>query len=220
MKTTPSSRPEGRPGSAARPPTTVGGFATDEVVSALQKEIRRGHEENAVLLAHELVATSAELEEFLWLRLLVISVEDVGFGDPTAAVLVEALHRIRETLCAAEGPRARDRELFAVHAIRYLCRSPKDRSSDEMALWVRMASEVGTGPAPGGGAAGGAAEHRARPTIPDYALDMHTAAGKEMGRGLRHFMEEGARVSPEAPGRDTTYRERIMALLDEKEATR
>jgi hypothetical protein len=30
------------------------------------------------------------------------------------------------------------------------------------------------------------------PTIPDYALDMHTMKGKAMGRGLDHFRKEGA----------------------------
>ena len=175
---------------------TTHGFSADQVISALQKEIRRGHTENAVLLAHEMITTGTELEEFLWRRLLVISVEDVGFGDTGAAVLVNALNQMRSAL----GEDARDRELFAVHSIRHLCGCPKDRSSDEMTLWVKMAAERG----------------RALPSIPEYALDKHTAAGKKMGRGLRHFMEEGARVRPEVPDRDRTYRERITAMLDEQ----
>ena len=47
----------------------------DEVVSAFQKSIRRGLLENALLLAYEMYVTSAELEEHLWTRLSVISVE-------------------------------------------------------------------------------------------------------------------------------------------------
>src|SRR6478609_4426452 len=35
------------------------------------------------------------------------------------------------------------------------------------------------------------------PTIPDYALDMHTMKGKAMGRGLDHFRKEGAKLVPE-----------------------
>jgi replication-associated recombination protein RarA len=54
------------------------GLAADEVISALQKEIRRGQVENAALLAYEMVTTSPELEAFLWRRLLVISIEDPG----------------------------------------------------------------------------------------------------------------------------------------------
>ena len=34
------------------------------------------------------------------------------------------------------------------------------------------------------------------PTIPDYALDMHTMKGKAMDRGLDHFRAEGAWLIP------------------------
>ena len=39
----------------------------------------------------------------------------------------------------------------------------------------------------------GAQTNGASPTIPDYALDMHTMKGKAMGRGLDHFRKEKAR---------------------------
>ncbi|MCK4515937.1 MAG: hypothetical protein KAU31_11805, partial [Spirochaetaceae bacterium] len=82
-----------------------------------------------------------------------------------------------------------------------LCGCRKDRSSDEMTLWAKMATGRG----------------EARPAIPDYALDMHTAEGKKLGRGLQHFLEEGAQVAPEFPERDRAYRDRIMKMLDEKD---
>ena len=43
----------------------------------------------------------------------------------------------------------------------------------------------------------GAQTNGASPTIPDYALDMHTMKGKAMGRGLDHFRKEGAKLMPE-----------------------
>ncbi|MFN2305195.1 MAG: hypothetical protein ACK2TV_15815, partial [Anaerolineales bacterium] len=52
---------------------TVHDLAADEVISALQKEIRRSHTENACQLAYELIQTSPDLEHKLWQRLLVIS---------------------------------------------------------------------------------------------------------------------------------------------------
>ncbi len=165
----------------------------DEVISALQKEIRRGHTENAALIAYELLLTSEQAEDYLWLRLQVISVEDVGLAQPNAPVLVRTLEQIRRSFARDHG----DRFLFAIHAVRFLCGCQKDRSSDELLTWMRLAADQGA----------------ARPSIPDYALDMHTTAGKARGRGLRHFLEEGAQVAPELPGRDTTYRERILALL-------
>lgn len=170
----------------------------DQVISALQKEIRRGNTENAVLLAYEMILTSPALEDYLWQRLQVISVEDVGFGDPTAPVLIHALCQMARGFDRAVG----ERRLFAVHAVRYLCQAQKDRSSDEMVNWLSRAMARG----------------EARPQIPDYALDMHTAAGQQMGRGRRHFFEEGARIAPELANRDRTYLERIMQDLAKEQA--
>lgn len=174
---------------------TVHDLAADEVISALQKEIRRGNQENAAMLAYEMVATSPELERKLWDRLAVISVEDVGFGELDAPVLIHAL----ETLSHRFEYGAGDRTLFAIHAVRYLATRQKDRSSDEMLNWLKRAVE----------------QEGARPTIPDYALDMHTARGREMGRGVSHFMHEGAQINPEWSGRDKTYRERLLQVLKE-----
>jgi len=176
---------------------TYHGYAADQVISALQKEIRRGNTENAVLLAYEMVITSAPLEVYLWQRLMVISVEDIGLGEPNAPVLINALHQMLMTFDRNLG----ERKLFAVHAVRYLCECKKDRSSDEMIVWVKMATERG----------------EVCPRIPDYALDMHTADGLAMGRSLRHFFEIGAKLFPEKPDRDLTYRQRIMDILDEIE---
>src|SRR5215212_9058418 len=130
---------------------TLHGFAADQVISALQKEIRRGHTENAVLLAYEMARTSSAMEDYLWQRLLVIAVEDIGFGEPQAPILMHALHQTVQTFDRSVG----ERVLFAVHAVRYLCGCPKDRSSDEMLNWVMRAVASG----------------QVRAQIPDYALD-------------------------------------------------
>jgi replication-associated recombination protein RarA len=173
--------------------TTRHGLPADEVISALQKEIRRGREENAALLAYEMATTSPDLETMLWQRLKVISVEDVGWGDLRAAPLVDALDRLHQGFEFGST----DRLLFAVHAVRVLARSPKDRSSDEMTQWLARAVEDG----------------EAGPQIPDYAVDRHTQRGRRLGRGYKHFYEEAARVLPEAPDRDLSYRDRLLALL-------
>lgn len=173
-------------------------FPADEVISALQKEIRRGHGENAALLAYELFTTSAELEAKLWTRLLVISVEDVGLGDRNLPILINTLYEMAQRFDRAAFPP--DRGLFAIHAVRLLASSPKDRSSDEMYNWLRLSVEEGG----------------LRPAIPDYAIDMHTARGQAMGRDVQHFLAEGAQVKPELEGRDRTYRERVLNLLANK----
>ena len=176
---------------------TFNGFQADHVISALQKEIRRGNAENAALLAYEMIITSPALEDYLWHRLQVISVEDVGFGEPLAPVVIRSLFEMNEACDRAVG----ERKLYAIHAVRYLCACRKDRSSDEMINWINHASQSG----------------KLLPVIPDYALDMHTAEGQKKGRGRRYFFEEASRTSPEVPDRDRTYLERIMKMLDSGE---
>lgn len=176
---------------------TFNGFQADHVISALQKEIRRGNTENAALLAHEMIITSPALEDYLWHRLKVISVEDIGFGEVLAPVLIQSLFQMTSACDRATG----ERKLYAIHAVRYLCACRKDRSSDEMINWINHAGKHGD----------------LRPVIPEYALDMHTAEGQKKGRGRRHFFEEASRTHPEVPDRDRTYLERILKMLDSGE---
>jgi replication-associated recombination protein RarA len=177
---------------------TAHGFRADELISTFQKSIRRGLVENAALVAYELYVTSAELEEHLWRRLGVISVEDVGFANTQAPALIDALYRLHVRASRGTG----DRFLFLLHGVRLLAGSTKDRSTDEMANWIVRVVESG----------------ERLPEIPDVAYDMHTRRGRELGRDLDHFLREGAIVEPEWEERDRTYRERLLALL-EREAS-
>ncbi|HLV37027.1 MAG TPA: hypothetical protein VKY59_18020 [Spirillospora sp.] len=174
---------------------TLHDFPADEVISALQKEIRRGHTENAALLAYEMLITSPELEAYLWHRLQVISVEDIGYGNLQAPVLIETLYQMHQRIPRPRG----DRYLFAIHAVRVLCQSQKERGSDELLNWVAQAVD----------------KQGILPEIPDYALDMHTRRGQEMGRDYAHFLKEASKVAPEVPDRDTTYLDRLLAALNE-----
>jgi replication-associated recombination protein RarA len=174
--------------------TTEHGFAADEVISALQKSIRRGLVENALLLGWEMYLTSPEMEQMLWSRLCVIAVEDVGLGNPTAPILTETLFQQHQRY-----PRpGHDRFLFAGHAIRVLASGLKDRTSDDMVSWAKQVVALG----------------ERRPEIPDFALDMHTRRGAEMGRDYRWFIEEASRVDPEIPDKDQTYRHWILDALE------
>ena len=174
---------------------TYHGFKADHVISALQKEIRRGNAENAALLAYEMCLTSPAMEDYMWERLKVMSVEDIGFGDVMAPVIIQSLYAI-----TAASDRAMDeRKLYAVHAVRYLCGCEKDRSSDEMINWIMKSVDSGD----------------TTLTIPDYALDMHTAEGQKKGRGRRHFFEEASKTIPEKKDRNRTYLDRILKMLEE-----
>jgi len=170
---------------------TRNGLPADEVISALQKSIRRGLHEQAIDFAYEMYISSPQLEEKLWRRLLVISVEDVGFGDVTAPVLIHSLSEMRKSFAYADG----DRPMFFMHAIRYLCQCPKERSTDCLKNLVMHKFA-----------------HGYVPEVPDYALDMHTTRGKAGGKDVIHFLEEASRVEPVMEGYDDTYRQRLIEL--------
>ena len=173
--------------------TTRNGYAGDEVISALQKSIRRGLEEQACMFAYELYISSPQLEEKLWRRLLTISVEDIGMGNPMAAIVVNNLYQMSREFDYADG----DRPIYFIHAIRYMCQSEKDRSSDLLKNICMKSFAMGK-----------------LPEIPDYALDKHTQRGQAMGRDSFHFLNEASRNYTQQEV-DNDYKERHAKILEE-----
>jgi len=106
---------------------TPKGYYGDEVISALQKEIRLGNED-ALFWAWELMCSGGELEKKLWERLLVISVEDVGLGDPQAVQVISELENSYWT----EQANSQERHEIALNAVNFLVKSKKDRFNDEV----------------------------------------------------------------------------------------
>jgi hypothetical protein len=171
----------------------VRGFHCDELISALQKYIRRGILEEAVLIAREMYETSPELEAHLWNRLMVISACDCNDGTFLQTLVVESLHRVGMRMQRGTG----ERWLFIVQAVRYLVSFPKDETTDELCMWSRhtMNNNLRT------------------PVIPDYAIDIHTEAGRKLGRGMEHFLTEGTVVSNPYPGADPTFGQRVREVV-------
>lgn len=167
-------------------------LAADEVISSLQKSIRRGKEREACEFAYEMYITSPQMEEKLWRRLLAISVEDVGMGNPQMAVIVQSLNTMRKEFLYAEP----DRAMFFIHAIRLMCESMKDRSSDLLKNIIIKNFAMGY-----------------VPEIPDIALDKHTLRGQELGRGSEHFLKVASKVFPQAEV-DNNYKEEYEKLLE------
>lgn len=170
---------------------TRNGLNGDEVISALQKSIRRGKERDACEFAYEMYITSPQFEEKLWRRLLAISVEDIGMGNTNAPIFIHSLNQMRKEFQYNEA----DRAMFFVHAIRYLCQSEKDRSSDLLKNIVIKNFAIGY-----------------VPEIPDIAFDKHTTRGKKMGRGSEHFLNEASIVIPQKKV-DNHYKEEYAELL-------
>jgi replication-associated recombination protein RarA len=178
---------------------TKSGLEADLVISALQKCIRRGEEQSAIRLAYDLYITSAFHEEKMWNRLLVISVEDIGFGNVDAPGFVKTMNDLRKEFPYGDG----DRPIFFIHAIRYMCKSPKERSSDHIKNIVMKEFERGY-----------------VPEIPDYAVDMHTIKGRAMGRDVFFFLDEASKVSPQWEGYDDSYRQTLYTMCREEQEAR
>ena len=172
-----------------RIPQTPRGYDFYELLSALQKDIRRGNEYQAMFWA-------VELESFnptaLWNRLRVIASEDIGLAESLAPLIIDVLER---EYYDARGREDDSYRLFLVHAVLFLARSPKSRIVDDLLNVVY-----------------GQIQHEdKKPAIPDYALDMHTLAGKKMGRGLEHFCSEGTKLSNEPL--ENPYKEKAKQTL-------
>ena len=173
------------------------GISADLLISAVQKCIRRGQEDLAMRFAYELYATSSFHEEKLWTRLMVIPVEDIGFGDPNALLIVRTLNEMRKTFPYGDG----DRPIYFLYAIRYLCRCKKERSTDQIKNIIMKENEKGE-----------------IPEIPDYAVDMHTNKGRfELGRDVFYFLNEASKVEPLWEGYDDTYWKQLYKMYEEEE---
>lgn len=165
---------------------TQNSYDTGEVISALQKEIRRGNEEGAMYWALELVP---QYEFYLWRRLVVIANEDIGIAQPsifcTIAILRDQFFEFRE-----RGRNGTARLILA-NAILTMCRAPKTRISDHFQRF--MVHEW---------------MHGEKRPIPDYALDNHTKRGRNMGRRDAEFwLEEGCLLKKPADDVEDPYRE-------------
>ena len=160
--------------------STERGYDLHELLSALQKCIRRGMEYEAVHFALELEAFGKSGPTILWNRLKIIACEDIGPANPTMPLLVDLMLRQYQTE-KAKLVESSDR-LFLVNAVVCLCRSPKSRITDDLLCVVSNEREK---------------ENKKIP-IPDFALDSHTSQGAKMGRGIDHFFTEGNKLENEA----------------------
>ncbi len=169
-------------------PLTPRGYHLDEVISALQKEIRRGKEYEAVYWAVELESFNAKA---LWNRLRVIASEDVGVAEPHATLIVSALE---SAYWYAKEKKKDESKLFFVNAVLILARAPKCRVADDLTIALYGNMERGE-----------------RLEMPDYAVDKHTFRGRKMGRRMKHFVEEGSKIANE--GAANPYREIAEKIL-------
>ena len=177
-------------------PPTVNGYNYFEVVSTFQKAIRRGDEDLALFFGIEIEQSNRH--EALWRRMKVIISEDIGLANDRAAIMIDTLHRSYKEARVQKKPSHPER-LMLVHAILYLCRSPKSRLVD----WALNVCYPFHG-----------SELK---EIPDYAFDMHTAKGKRLGRDLAHFAAHGAKLMlHKTQPLEDDYKQKALTILSRK----
>ncbi|MET3992135.1 hypothetical protein BjapCC829_36435 [Bradyrhizobium barranii] len=161
-------------------------------VSAMQKSIRRGLEREAMEFAVELMHTSKAFHSMVCNRLEVICHEDLdSLAAPHVVPFVAAAMAQSKARYDSKIGEAR---LMVGNAIRMMARAPKSRAGCHFAAAIGLRSSL----------------EDFAPTIPDWARDQHTLAGRKLGRGLDHFRAEGAKLIPPPtepdPYEDEAYR--------------
>lgn len=166
---------------------TVKGYVFGEVASAYQKEIRRSDEAAALFWGMELYDTSMW---YFWKRTLVIAAEDVGFGDPQAVrdvILLQQAWDMVKKVSKFVDPQ------HVVMAILTLARATKSTEVDDAKNLTQLRRKAGL-----------------RLEVPEYALDCHTAAGKEAGKTVSDWYADRNEVIGTNP-----FREMLTAEFDE-----
>ncbi len=154
---------------------TKGGYDGYEVISALQKMIRRGKEAEAMFWAFEAETLNPN---WLWKRLMIISTEDVGIADPSIPTLIKTLWDTYDKMKQMANGKTPESHILGM-AVLSLCRANKNHEAMYLPMtinWWRKYLDW-------------------KIEIPDVALDIHTRRGKKMGRGRNHWYSEGFRVN-------------------------
>lgn len=183
-----------------------------DVLSALQKAVRRQDKESALYWAWDLGSASPNHAARLWSRLHIIASEDIGIADSAACVLVNNLHARWK-----ERQREGDSFLYYMHAVAYLAQTDKSRLIDNAICAFEGELKLGMKgmdlPIPDI-----ADIEKLKLKIPDYALGKHTRRGKQMGRGQQFFFEEEAKLTSALKRPDDMFAARAKAALTEVES--
>lgn len=162
---------------------TKRGYDFYEVASVLQKSIRRADEKTAGYFALELFASGYWF--YLWKRLLTISAEDVYdlITDEVYSLFQSFLYINSKEKDVQKG------RVFISKAVIALCRARKCRDADHMGILV-YDKKAGVSDAELGKYLDEVAGDGFSAPLPEYALDVHTIAGKMLGKTRADFMRD------------------------------
>lgn len=161
---------------------TKGGHRPQEASSALQKSIRRGETYDALYWASDLDLSG--FPKYVWKRLKIMVSEDIGLANPTLPAQIWALYQMWLDYTKNENGHPAQAQLFLSHAVLLMAESAKSRTVDNARITFWEDHD---------------GQHR---EIPEYALDMHTARGKQRvgDYGFECFVEEGSILNDEISG--------------------
>ena len=183
-------------------PPTKHGLPSMACASALQKCIRRGLEREAMEFAVELMHTSKAFFTMACNRIEVTSHEDLDTAAaPHVVPFVKAALDQAKSFYDPDPTKLGKSRMMIGNAIRLMCRAPKSREGDHFQAAIGYA-EILNG---------------FTPTIPEWANDMHTIAGRRLGRGLDHFRTEGTKLVP-PPASPDPYEDEAYARWEQKRA--
>jgi replication-associated recombination protein RarA len=161
-------------------PRTINNLGAMEVLSAMQKHIRRAEEREAMHCLCELAHTSKAYFSMAANRLELIAHEDIGLAAPYTVVFVAtACEQARRLYKPDKKGQWR---LILGNAVRLMCRSKKSREGDHFQAAIGRVAEL----------------DNVAPVIPDYAWDHHTMKGRRLKRGLVHFRKVSCKLKPAA----------------------
>jgi replication-associated recombination protein RarA len=170
-------------------PKTFNGVDIFEASSSMQKAIRRGLAEEAAYWA--ILLGNSGYFAMAARRLRVTAHEDVGAANPIGVLFAlraiddaEAWYYPKAT-AKDKSPKPRGEwKLGIANACIALANGPHSRDADNLEALVQYDALM---------------QPRA---VPDYALDKHTRRGKQKGRDLEHFFQEGAKMSDDKSNAD------------------
>src|SRR5713101_2392824 len=116
-------------------PQLKSGVPYDEVISGLQKMIRRGKEREALILAQEMFDNGYHAA--VARRLMIIACEDISLANPEVVSQVYSLC-MGYLIAKKDSPSGRVEPLALYMSIILLARSPKNRECDDAQI-VTMA---------------------------------------------------------------------------------
>lgn len=154
---------------------TLRGYSPYDLMSAMQKFLRRSMEKEAIFCFLEMEASG--MYPHIRNRLMTVVYEDVGMSNPGLVNSINGhISAMNEYYKSNNGAW----RLVLSYIVLEICRGKKDRTTDHFVCSVCNEMALGY-----------------KLNLDDYAdfvYDMHTRKGKELGRGMEHFDKVASKI--------------------------